>query len=46
MHTCVRVQALYSGLFEWLVARVNEKVAADNERTDSDLFIAILDIFG
>jgi hypothetical protein len=50
MCACVRDhnhhQALYGGLFEWLVARVNDKLRADARRDDDDLFIAILDIFG
>lgn len=45
-------KALYGGLFEWLVDRVNEKLASASDdgggggSRSGKLFIAILDIFG
>ncbi|XP_075241500.1 myosin-IIIb-like isoform X2 [Convolutriloba macropyga] len=37
-------RALYSRLFNWLVARINSLLRADSQ--DSDLAVGILDIFG
>jgi myosin-5 len=39
-------KALYSGIFNWLVKRVNELLGAKNMTVDQIQTIAILDIFG
>ena len=43
MHAIGAAQALYSRMFDWLVARINESLLTDSE---TRAFIGVLDIFG